>query len=453
MAEVAPGVGITGKADDRPLVEPECPPSRRRGCRGALSVLGPGLMVCFADTDGPCLLTAAQSGASWGYRLLLLQLVMIPILFCAQELTVRLGLLKGRGIVGLLKDELGPLCAWLVGVPLLVACVMGLLSEYSVIGQTMKFWSWPVWLTNTCVTTLLLGLALSGSYHVAEKVGLAMGLCQVVFLGTMFAARPEGKEVLHDMGRFPLEKSDFVKLVTANIGAVIMPWMLAYQQSAVCQKGLSEHGAEDLALERLDTGLGSVLTQAVMAAMLVTVAAAIRPGETVDSVDDLETIFARVLGGGTKAKGLLTFAMVGACLVAAIVQTLCAAWICEEALGGRRAPAAPREQRPARPGCAELVCRNVCGRPLFHAAYLLICAGAFLFTVLTENAVDVSVVTEFVNGVLMPPVIFALWYLSAYKLPAEHRLGFCYRWLLFAVFAVCSAFCLGSIFFSFQGDS
>merc|ERR1719225_451339 len=68
-----------------------------------LATMGPGLMVCFADTDGPCLITAADSGAEFGYKLLMLQIVLAPILFIAQELTVRLGLLRGMGIVGLLK--------------------------------------------------------------------------------------------------------------------------------------------------------------------------------------------------------------------------------------------------------------------------------------------------------------------------------------------------------------
>jgi len=253
-------------------------------------------MVCFADTDGPCLITAADSGAEFGYKLLLLQIVLAPILFIAQELTVRLGLLRGMGLVGLLKVDAGRIWAMLVAAPLLVSCFIGLLSEYSAIGQTMTFWGWPVWVTNSCITCLLLVLALSGSYNFAEKVGLSLGACQMLLFVTMFMAKPNGEEVLHQVVQFPFQDSNYIKLVTSNIGAVIMPWMLAYQQSAVCDKGLSEGGAEHLKLERIDTFVGSFLTQGVMAAMLVTVGAAIQPGKKVETVDDLLTIFARVLG-------------------------------------------------------------------------------------------------------------------------------------------------------------
>merc|ERR1719436_1237213 len=60
-------------------------------------LVGPGLLVCLADTDAGCLIVAAQSGYRWGYSLLLLQVVLIPILFAAQELTVRLGVYTQKG--------------------------------------------------------------------------------------------------------------------------------------------------------------------------------------------------------------------------------------------------------------------------------------------------------------------------------------------------------------------
>jgi Mn2+/Fe2+ NRAMP family transporter len=373
----------------------------------------------------------------------MLQIVLAPILFIAQELTVRLGLLRGMGIVGLLKVDAGKIWAMLVAAPLLVSCFIGLLSEYSAIGQTMTFWGWPVWVTNSCITCLLLVLALSGSYNCAEKVGLTLGACQMLLFVTMFMAKPNGEEVLHQVVQFPFQDSNYIKLVTSNIGAVIMPWMLAYQQSAVCDKGLSEGGAEHLKLERIDTFVGSFLTQGVMAAMLVTVGAAIQPGKKVDTVDDLLTIFARVLGSEDGARWLLTFAIVGACVVAAIVQTLTASWVLEELWRDRPSTSLQRSTGFFR------IASNLRSRPMFYMAYVAVCTVAFIVTVFTDNTVDLSILTEFINGVLMPPVIFALWFLAAFRLPEEHRLRGFYKWFAFAIFAICSAFCLGSIAFSF----
>ena len=62
---------------------------------GLLTVWGPGLVVMLADTDAGSLITASQSGAQWGYRMVLPQLILMPILYVVQEMTVRLGMVTG----------------------------------------------------------------------------------------------------------------------------------------------------------------------------------------------------------------------------------------------------------------------------------------------------------------------------------------------------------------------
>ena len=96
-----------------------------------LAVAGPGLVVMLADTDAGSVITAAQSGAQWGYRLLLLQLVLVPVLFVVQELTVRLGIVSGKGHGDLIQDYFGRGWAWLSVGTLVLACIGALLSELS----------------------------------------------------------------------------------------------------------------------------------------------------------------------------------------------------------------------------------------------------------------------------------------------------------------------------------
>ncbi|CAE7897178.1 mntH [Symbiodinium necroappetens] len=173
-----------------------------------LMTMGPGLMVCFADTDGSCLITAADSGSEWRYKLLLLQIILVPILYCAQELTVRLALVRGKGLCALIRQEAGPRWAWIVAVPLLLDCVLALISELNVVGQTLlACWGCPLWVSCTLFALALMLLALTGSYAVAEKVGLAMGILQVFFFATIFMNRPSGSEIWSDLWTFPLSLS------------------------------------------------------------------------------------------------------------------------------------------------------------------------------------------------------------------------------------------------------
>ncbi len=96
-----------------------------------LLVAGPGLVVMLADTDVGSIITAAQSGVQWGYRLLLLQLLLMPVLYIVQELTVRLGIFTGKGHGELIRDTFGPGWAWVSVSGLGVATVGALLTEFS----------------------------------------------------------------------------------------------------------------------------------------------------------------------------------------------------------------------------------------------------------------------------------------------------------------------------------
>jgi len=418
-----------------------------------LRTMGPGLMVCFADTDGSCLITAADSGAEWRYKLLLLQVILIPILYFAQELTVRLALVKGKGLCGCLRDAVGPFGAWCVALPLLGDCFLALISEFTVIAETIQVcWNVPLWITASAFLVLMLLLALTGSYHVAEKVGLAAGVLQVLFFATMFMNPINVSQLGGDLVTFPFNKPDYVKLITANIGAVIMPWMLAYQQSATCEKGLAEGhepAAETLMIERIDTGVGAFLTQAVMLAMLVTVAASPVKPNNIDDVSQLLPIFSDTMGSESRAKILLTLAICGACTVAAIVESLCGAWALEEAMGRTFNRDAARGA-----GLGQRIWKNLNDRPVFFVAYTATCIVAWFLVVFCPDFADEisGVPTQFINGLLMPPVVFALWYLASYKLPEEFILGPCMKWVLFTLFGMCAAFCFSSIPIALMGD-
>src|ERR1700722_4880907 len=96
-----------------------------------LATIGPGLVVMLGDTDGGSLITSAQSGAVWGYKLLAFQFILVPILYIAQELTVRLGLVTGMGHGELIKKQFGNFWAWISVSPLVICCIRAILAELS----------------------------------------------------------------------------------------------------------------------------------------------------------------------------------------------------------------------------------------------------------------------------------------------------------------------------------
>jgi Mn2+/Fe2+ NRAMP family transporter len=388
--------------DARPLVAAPRPPLRPRALRFAL-VAGPGIVVMLADTDAGSIITAAQSGAQWGYRLLLLQLVLVPILFVVQELTVRLGIVSGKGHGELIREHFGRGWAWVSVGTLVLACIGALLSELSGLAGVGALFGVPVWLTMAVVVGGLTLMAYTGSYLSVERIAIAIGAFELVFLLVAWRAHPDAAAVAAGLASAPWHEPQYLYLVAANIGAVIMPWMVFYQQSAVVEKRLT---VADLPAARWDTAIGAVVTQVIMACVLIATAATLGAGgrhAALDTVQDIARAITPFLGEGT-GRVLFGLGMTGSALVATIVVTLTAARTLGEVLGVKHSlEHAPREA------------------PWFYGIYTLSLAAGALLVASGVNLVALSVGVQVMNALLLPLVLGFL-YLLARRLPLPHRL-------------------------------
>lgn len=124
------------------------------------AVAGPGIVVMLADTDAGSVITAAQSGVQWGYKLLMLQLILIPILFIVQELTVRLGIVSGKGHGELIQQHFGLGWAVLSVGTLVVACIGALLTELSGLAGVGLLFGIPAWATMLVIVVAPITIAI-----------------------------------------------------------------------------------------------------------------------------------------------------------------------------------------------------------------------------------------------------------------------------------------------------
>jgi hypothetical protein len=158
-------------------------------------IAGPGYMAMLADTDVGSIVTAAQSGAQWGYRLLWVQLIFIPILYWVQELTVRLGLSTGKGQGRLIREHFGPTWARITAVVLFISVLGALVTEFvGIAGVGLLFHISPRYTVGLAVI-FLLGIVLTGSYRRLELIGIAVGLFEISLVAAAYLARPEMSEI------------------------------------------------------------------------------------------------------------------------------------------------------------------------------------------------------------------------------------------------------------------
>ena len=389
------------------------PQRRSRWSRFAL-VAGPGIVVMLADTDAGSIITAAQSGAQWGYRLLLLQLILVPILFVVQELTVRLGIVSGKGHGELIREQFGRGWAWVSVGALVLACIGALLSELSGLAGVGLLYGVPVLLTMVVVVGGLTLMAYTGSYLSVERIAMAIGAFELVFLVVALRARPDATAVAAGLFSMPWHEPKYLYLVAANIGAVVMPWMVFYQQSAVVEKKLI---TDDLPAARWDTAIGAVVTQVVMACVLIATAATLgRAGNrtALDTVQQIAEAITPFIGAET-GRLLFGLGMTGSALVATTVVTLTAARTLGEVLGVKHSlEHAPREA------------------PWFYGIYTASLVTGALVVASGANLVTLSVGVQVMNAMLLPLVLGFL-YLLARRLPVPYRLDGAYSLIVAAV--------------------
>ncbi|MGH2342040.1 NRAMP family divalent metal transporter [Segnochrobactraceae bacterium EtOH-i3] len=396
-----------------------------------LAAMGPGLVVMLADTDAGSLITAAQSGAQWGYALLSAQIILIPIVFMVQELTIRLGVVTGKGHGELIESHFGRGWAWLSVSTLIIACVGAIVCEMSGIAGVGLMWGIPVWASTGAMALFLILVAATGSYRRVERIAIAVGLFELVFLATMILSDPDPEQVAAGLASFPVQESGYLFLVAANIGAVVMPWMIFYQQSATVDKGLS---IRDMQNSRLDTAVGSVVTQLIMIAMLVTTAATLwannEGGVDLNTVEQISDAITPHLGYDA-GRILFSLGMSGAALVAAIVVSLTAAWGLGEVTGYRRS-----------------LGDGVKSAPWFYVVYVLVLGIGMAVVLSGVNLIDVNIFVQVVNALLLPIVLGFLVVLSIRALPEPYRLKGRYMWL---VVTVCTLMCLLGVYSGIMG--
>lgn len=386
------------------------------------ATFGPGLMVMLADTDAGSIITAAQSGTQWGYKMILPQILLIPILYLVQEVTVRLGIVTGKGHGELIRERFGMKWALLSVVTLFLASVGALVTEFAGIAGAGELFGIPAWLSVSAVTIILIAIGLTGSYKRFERIGIAIGLFEVFFLIAAYLSHPNPAEMAHGLTSMPLGSKDYVYLLAANVGAVIMPWMVFYQQGAVLDKKLT---IRDLKATRWDTLCGSIVTQLIMIAVLVTCAATIgkvNPGLTLNDVRQISDALEPFLGF-FGAKLAFSLGIVGAGIIASLVVSVAGAWGIGEVFGFNKS-----------------LNHKVKDAKIFYFIYTLAHVGGAILVICSVNLVKITLDVEVMNAMLLPIVLGFLLVLEAKALPKEQRMKGFHKYLVWGLSGIVMVF-------------
>ena len=247
-----------------------------------LVIAGPGLVVMIADNDAGGITTYAATGAKFGYHLIWFLLILIPVAYFVQEMTVRLGAVTKRGHAEAIFDGFGAFWGWFSLIDLMLVDWLTLVTEFIGMTAALKIFGVTPWVTVAGVVALMGIIVMNGRYWTWEKIAMLFCALNLIYIPGAFMVNPSVSDIIGEglVPNFPGGfNGELFFFLMANIGTTIAPWMLFFQQSSVVDKGLQE---KDIPWGKFDTLLGSTLT-VVVAIFIVIVTGTVLRGVEIES--------------------------------------------------------------------------------------------------------------------------------------------------------------------------
>lgn len=305
------------------------PSEPRKRILELLSVWGPAWLVMIADVDAASVITAAESGAQYGTKLLWFLLVLVVPLFVIQEVAGRVGAVTRKGLGELIRENYSTSTAALAAVPMALVDIISYVTEYTGVAIGFQVLGVSPLISVPVAFAAHILIVYKRKYAQAEKPLLAISVLFV--LSWVVSAYLTARRGIHVTPFYFSTSKDFLFLIAANVGAVIMPFMLFYQASATAEKGTQ---AKSLWAVRLETLLGAVISEVIMVG--IAIAALGIKGESLQFASPRALSGALATVGGRFAAPMFGIGLIAASFIALIVISLGSSWGVTEALGWGR---------------------------------------------------------------------------------------------------------------------
>jgi len=353
-----------------------------------LAVVGPGIITANVDNDAGGIVTYSQAGAGFGYTLLWTLLPITVALIVVQEMVARMGVVTGKGLSDLIREEYGLRATFILMMLLLVVNLGNTISEFAGLASGMSVLGVSRYFIVPVGAVFVWGLVVKGTYRMVEKVFLVACLFYMAYPLSCFLARPRWGEALVSLVKPSFQfNSNYFYMIIGLVGTTIAPWMQFYQQASTVEKGIK---VKNYAYARWDVIVGCTVTDVVAFFIIVACAATIYPTGHTEIRSGADAALALRPLAGRAAGALFAFGLSNASLFAASILPLATAYYVCEALGLESG-----------------INKRMHEAPAFYTLYTgLIGVGALAVILLpARDQIPVILLSQVLNGVLLPVVL------------------------------------------------
>ncbi len=295
-----------------------------------MSVIGPGIITANIDNDASGITTYSVAGARFGLSLLWTLIPTTVSLIVVQEMIARMGVVTGKGLSDLIRENYGVRATFFMMLGLFIANLGTTVANLSGWAASMEILGLSKYAMVPAGAVAIWLLVTKGTYRFVERVLL---IACVLYFGYVLAgimAKPAWSDVFKALVIPELKKDpQFIMLTIAIIGTTITPWMQFYLQSSIAEKGIRK---EDYYLTKLDVVVGCSITDIVSFFIIVTCATVLFP-MGIKITDASEAAVALRPFAGEFSYLLFAVSLANASILGAIIVPLATAYYTCEAMG------------------------------------------------------------------------------------------------------------------------
>jgi Mn2+/Fe2+ NRAMP family transporter len=387
----------------RPRLPARLSPGRAR-LFALLGLLGPGLIAANAGNDAGGIATYSSAGAEYGYGLLWTIVLITISLGIVQMLAARMGVVTGKGLAELVREEYGIRWSVFSTSAVLVANLGICVSDFVGIGAALGLASVPAQASVPIAALAIWLIIVRGSYRTAERTFIWLTIPFFAYPVAAILAHPDWGAV----GRAVVAphihlSSAYVLILVATCGTTITPYMQLYLQSAVVERGVRE---EELGHEQREAVSGALFANIIAAFIIIATGATLYThgihniGSAADAARALNPF------AGRYAEALFAIGLLGASLLAAAILPIATSYVISESLGYEKGIGRRREEAP--------VFVSIITAMIVISTIVAIIPGVPVISLLVG--------VQVINGLLLPINLFFIWRLSrSREIMRDHR--------------------------------
>jgi len=412
MEATDPATVAQGKVEDHADVQDAQTKSQEQQTNKSNSLLriGPGLITGVADDDPSGIGTYSVAGAQFGYQLLWLAPVCVPLMIAVQEMCGRVALVTSKGLSAIIKEHYPKWLLYSVLMLLIGANTINVYADINIMAASMKMLfglPFALWATLLTIGMVVAQIFVPYKHYVKFLKYACLSLLAYVVIAVLPQVHVNWHSVVYNMVTPQWNSSPgYVLTIVGFLGTTISPYLFFWQAGEQVEDDIADGLIDDAGNRasqvklseirslRADTALGMIYSQIITIFIIVTTAATLHASGNTD-INTAEDAARALLPLGASAYWLFTLGILGVGLMAVPTLAGSAAYAVAETAGWRNG----------------LYRRFSRAKGFYATIALVIIVGYLLNFVHVISPVKALLYSAVLNGLVAPPLIVVLLFI------------------------------------------